>query len=167
MAYSQGVKEPFDPPGAQWRRVSSALGTVRLITLGAVVALVVVLGIVLGVSTTWRAGAAAVAVAAVAFGWGASIIDRQVRSWGYDVGRDALTIRHGVLFRELVVVPYARIQYVDVQAGPLVRTFGLAAVQLHTASAATDAAIPGLPAAEAASLRDQLARLGETRSVGL
>ena len=71
------------------------------------------------------------------------------------------------LFRELVVVPHARIQYVDVQAGPLVRKFGLAGVQLHTASASTDASIPGLPAAEAAELRDQLARLGETRSVGL
>lgn len=161
------MNEPFDPPGTQWRRVSSALGTVRLIVLGAGVAVVVVTGLALGALTTWWATAAALAAAAVGFAWGASIIARQVRSWGYDVGAEALTIRHGVMFRELVVVPYARIQYVDVQAGPLVRTFGLASVQLHTASAATDAAIPGLPAAEAAALRDQLARLGETRSVGL
>lgn len=167
MAYSQDVKEPFDPPGAHWRRVSASLRTVRLISLGTVTAAIAVLGLALGAVTTWWAGGLAAAAAVVAFGWGASIIDRQVRSWGYDVGPDTLSIRHGVMFRELVVVPYARIQYVDVQAGPLVRKFGLASVQLHTASAATDAAIPGLPAPEAANLRDQLARLGETRSVGL
>ncbi len=71
------------------------------------------------------------------------------------------------MFRQLVVVPYARMQYVDVQAGPLLRRFGLATVQLHTASAATDARIPGLEAQVAADLRDELARLGETKSVGL
>jgi membrane protein YdbS with pleckstrin-like domain len=90
-----------------------------------------------------------------------------VHAIGYDVGADALTITNGIMFRQLVVVPYARMQYVDVQAGPLLRRFGLATVQLHTASAATDARIPGLAAQVAADLRDELARLGETKSVGL
>jgi membrane protein YdbS with pleckstrin-like domain len=40
-------------------------------------------------------------------------------------------------------------------------------VRLHTAAAATDARIPGLEAAEAARLRDQLAALGESRAAGL
>lgn len=161
------MKEPFDPPGAQWRLVSPALRTVRLISLGAFVAVVVLVGLVVGAFARWWLGALIVAGALGLFAWAAVLIGRQVRSWGYDLGADGLTIRHGVMFRELVVVPYARIQYVDVQAGPLVRKFGLAGVQLHTASASTDAAIPGLPAEEAAELRDQLARLGETRSVGL
>jgi len=45
--------------------------------------------------------------------------------------------------------------------------FGLATVTMHTAAAASDAQIPGLPAAEAARLRDRLSSLGESRSEGL
>ena len=47
---------------------------------------------------------------------------------------DDLLIRTGIMFRSLVVVPYGRMQYVDVNAGPLARRFGIASVQLHTAS---------------------------------
>jgi membrane protein YdbS with pleckstrin-like domain len=43
----------------------------------------------------------------------------------------------------------------------------IATVRMHTAAAATDAEIPGLPAAEAALLRDRLAQKGEERSMGL
>jgi uncharacterized protein len=71
------------------------------------------------------------------------------------------------MFRRLVVVPYGRMQFVDVAAGPLERRFGIATVQLHTAAEATDASIPGLTVHEAARLRDRLAMLGETRSAGL
>ena len=56
---------------------------------------------------------------------------------------------------------------VEVTAGPFERGFGLATVQMHTAAAASDARIPGLPAAEAARLRDQLTSLGETHAMGL
>ncbi len=161
------MKEPFDPPNAEWRRISPKLATIRIITLATTTGFVGVVGAVLGILVTWRAGAPIVLGAIVAAAWGMSVILRQVRAWGYDVGADALTVRHGVMFRELVVVPYARMQYVDVQAGPLERRYGIATVRLHTASAATDARIPGLAAAEAAELRDELARLGETRSVGL
>ena len=76
-------------------------------------------------------------------------------------------MRHGVLFRRLVVVPYGRMQLVEVSAGPLHRWFDLATVQLHTAAASTDAHIPGLRPAEAARLRDRLAARGEARSAGL
>ena len=58
-------------------------------------------------------------------------------------------------------------QYVDVQAGPVDRRFGIAKVQLHTASPGTDAQIPGLSPEEAARLRDRLARRGEARLAGL
>ena len=66
----------------------------------------------------------------------------------------------------LVVVPYGRMQYVDVQAGPLDRAFGIARVQLHTASPGTSAHIPGLAADEAARLRDRLTSLGEAQAAG-
>ena len=94
-------------------------------------------------------------------------LGRRFRAWGYAERADDLIVRRGVMFRRVSVVPYGRMQFVDVTAGPLERAFGLATVQLHTAAAATDARIPGLPAEEAARLRDQLAALGESRAAGL
>lgn len=92
---------------------------------------------------------------------------RGIRSWGYAERADDLLVRHGLMFRRLSVVPYGRMQFVDVTAGPLERLFGLATVQLHTAAAASDARIPGLVPEEAARLRDRLAALGEARAAGL
>ncbi|MBX6748241.1 MAG: PH domain-containing protein [Micromonosporaceae bacterium] len=92
---------------------------------------------------------------------------RGIRSWGYAERADDLLVRHGLLIRRLSVVPYGRMQFVDVTAGPLERLFGLATVQLHTAAAASDARIPGLTPEEAARLRDRLAALGEARAAGL
>jgi membrane protein YdbS with pleckstrin-like domain len=58
-------------------------------------------------------------------------------------------------------------QFIDVEAGPAERLFGLSTLHLHTAAAASDARIPGLETAEAARLRDRLATLGESRAAGL
>jgi membrane protein YdbS with pleckstrin-like domain len=161
------TQEPFAPPGAAWTRVSPKLITVRLITGLIELGVLALVGIGLAIVAPWWIGGAIVLAAVVGAGLVAWMVRRQVKAIGYDVGADALTITHGLMFRQLVVVPYARMQYVDVQAGPLMRRFGLANVQLHTASAATDAHIPGLEAQVAADLRDELARLGETKSVGL
>ena len=89
------------------------------------------------------------------------------RSWGYLERDEDLVVRRGLLFRRLTVVPFGRMQFVDVTAGPVDRIFDLATVQLHTAAAATDARIPGLRSADAAQLRDRLATLGEARASGL
>jgi membrane protein YdbS with pleckstrin-like domain len=113
----------------------------------------------------WPALAALVPVLGAAWIWW--LVGRQVRSWGYAEREDDLLVRHGVLWRTVVVVPYGRMQYVDVYAGPVDRAFGLAKVQLHTASAGTDAYIPGLRPPEAARLRDRLASRGEARLAGL
>src|SRR4051812_21957231 len=99
--------------------------------------------------------------------WRAIITVRAVRAWGYAERDQDLLVRHGLLIRRLSIVPYARMQFVDVTAGPLERAFGLATVQLHTAAAASDARVPGLPPAEAARLRDRLTALGEDRAEGL
>ena len=95
------------------------------------------------------------------------VLPRSLRSWGYAERADDLLVRHGLLYRRLSIVPYGRMQFVDVTAGPMERLFGLATVQLHTAAAASDAKIPGLPPAEATRLRDRLAALGEARAEGL
>jgi membrane protein YdbS with pleckstrin-like domain len=107
--------------------------------------------------------AACVAVAAVEW----ALLRGRYRSWGYAEREDDLLIRQGFLFRRLSVVPYGRMQFVDVTAGPIERMYGLATVKLHTAAAATDAKLPGLASAEAERLRDRLASLGEAQASGL
>jgi hypothetical protein len=114
----------------------------------------------------WTAVAVA-AVAAALLAWVWVVVGRTVRSWGYAERADDLLVTRGLLRRQLVVVPYGRMQFVDVNAGPLDRHFGLATVQLHTAAAATDATIPGLVPAEAARLRDRLAARGEATAAGI
>ena len=89
------------------------------------------------------------------------------RSWGYAERDDDLIVTRGLLFRRVSVVPYGRMQFIDVTAGPVDRAFGLATVQLHTAAAATDARIPGLDRADADALRDRLATVGEAKATGL
>ena len=108
---------------------------------------------------------ALVPLALLAWGW--VMLERNWRSWRYAERADDLLISRGVLWREETVVPYGRMQLVEVTSGPVERHFGLASVQLHTAAAATDATIPGLDPAEAERLRDRLTELGEARSAGL
>ena len=92
---------------------------------------------------------------------------RRFDAWGYAEREDDLLVRRGVMFSRLSVIPYGRMQYIDVSAGPLERSFGLATVKMHTAAAASDARIPGLERAEAERLRDRLAQLGEAQAAGL
>ena len=156
------------PGDVVWRRVSPKLLVVRraavamgLIPIGILTAI-----FVLFTDQRWlEIGVPVVGLALLAWWW--VLVSRAVRSWGYAEREDDLLIRHGVLVRRLTVVPYGRTQFVDVRVGPIERALGIATVQLHTAAAATDAFIPGLPAEEAARLRDQLAMLGRARAAGL
>jgi uncharacterized protein len=158
--------EPW-PDTVEWRAVSPKLITVELIGLAiwnAVLLAGLAVGWVLNSHWLWPAGIVLVLIFAV---WRATVIVKAVRAWGYAERDHDLLVRHGLLIRRLSIVPYARMQYVDVTAGPLERSFGLATVQLHTAAAASDARIPGLPPAEASRLRDRLTALGEDRAEGL
>lgn len=157
----------FDPPGIMWQRVSGRLVQVRLITTAIVLALPLAGGVVLAALTGVPALWAVPGVVAAIGVWAAVLVPRQVRAIGYAEREDDLLIRKGILFRQLVVVPYGRMQFVDVQAGPLDRWGDIAKVQLHTASPTSDAVIPGLPPAEAARLRDRLAARGEAQLAGL
>lgn len=117
------------------------------------------------VSTAASAGVAAGAI--VLLGWAWWMIGRNWRSWGYAERLDDLLVVHRALFKTLVVVPYGRMQLVDVVAGPIERVFGLVNVKLHTAAASTDARIRGLQPDDAGRLRDRLAALGEAHAAGL
>jgi len=148
-----------------WGHPSARLLTLRRVEVGAV-AVALAIAAVAGLSGSGLGlglGGAALLLG-VAAEW---FVRRRFRSWGYAERADDLLVRRGVMFSRLSVVPYGRMQFVDVTAGPLERAFGLATVRLHTAAAATDARIPGLDAAEATRLRDRLAALGEARAAGL
>lgn len=162
-----GGASPFDPPGVTWQRVSPKLVSVRLISLGLSLGIPLVASAVVA-ALTGVAGLWVIPGVLAALGlWLAVLVPRQVGALGYAERDDDLLIRKGIMFRALVVVPYGRMQFVDVQAGPLDRWGGIAKVQLHTASPASDAAIPGLSPAEADRLRDRLAERGESRLAGL
>jgi membrane protein YdbS with pleckstrin-like domain len=156
------------PPGAHWTPVSPRLAWHRRVS----VLLAGLLAAGAGGAAVWWTGGmigAVVWVVAVIVACGLSWVIAELgqRSLGYVERADDLVVTYGVLVRRLVVVPYGRMQYVDVTAGLLERMLGIATVRLHTAAAATDARIPGLPAAEAAILRDRLTRQGENRAIGL
>ncbi|WP_432523544.1 PH domain-containing protein [Kineococcus sp. SYSU DK006] len=158
--------DPFAPDDVVWQRISpryaTAQRTASALFFGVLLVAAVVLTVLL---TRWVAFAAAAVL--VWWAWDFWLVGRQVPAWGYAERDDDLLVVHGILFRSLVVVPYGRLQYVDVEAGPVDRRFGLAKVQLHTAAPGSDAAIPGLPPADAARLRDRLAARGEARLAGL
>jgi uncharacterized protein len=159
--------EPFDPADVTWQRVSPRLAIARRVLLTALAAVVVAGCVVMFALSGDGWVLVGVPLVLLAAGWAWWVVGRQTRAIGYAEREDDLLVRRGVMFRNLVVVPYGRMQYVDVQAGPIDRRFGIAHVQLHTASPGTDAQIPGLAPEEAARLRDRLARRGEARLAGL
>jgi membrane protein YdbS with pleckstrin-like domain len=168
MSQPLSVDDAFAPPGEPWHPVSPRLATARRITLLLVMVPFGVLLVALAAVPEARLVAGVLAVAALVFtGWMWWLIGRRVRSFGYAERADDLLVTSGIMFRRLVVVPYGRMQLVDITAGPIDRSLGVTTVQLHTAAASTNATIPGLPPAEASGLRDRLAALGEQRSAGL
>lgn len=169
MRQPLAVEEPFVPPDVAWRSVSPKLVTARRIVLVGVMALLGI-GVVIvfllpdvPIVVGWLLAAAWLLI----LGWLWWLIGRRVRSYGYAERGEDLLVTSGILFRRLVIVPYGRMQLVDVVAGPLDRALGVATVKLHTAAATTDATIPGLPPDEAGNLRDRLTARGEERSAGL
>lgn len=165
----------IDPPGIQWLRVSPKYVTVRLVewAIGNLVLVglfsLPLLFVELGWwrwPPLWLAVAVPAALLLLAL-WRLVLIPRQVKAIGYAERDDDLLIRRGIFFQRTMVVPYGRMQYVDVAVGPVERLLGLCTLKLHTASTGTNAHLPGLPAAEGARLREQLSARGEARLAGL
>jgi uncharacterized protein len=167
------VAEPDTPAeagdaGIRWQRPSPLLLRARRIQVGLVTLPVALVGGLI-------AGAAGSPAVGLGVGLGLVVagllwerfLARRVAAWGYAERRDDLMVRRGVLIRRQSVIPYGRMQFIDVTAGPVERSLGLATLRMHTAAAASDARIPGLDRARAAKLRDQLAALGEAQAAGL
>jgi membrane protein YdbS with pleckstrin-like domain len=82
---------------------------------------------------------------------------RRYRRWGYRVEQEAIRIVSGLLIRKETVVPFARVQHIDVTRGPIERSFGVAVLTMHTAgSYNSTVALPGLAEANANALRDEI-----------
>lgn len=75
------------------------------------------------------------------------------RRWRYDIREEEIDIQRGVWSTRRTLIPMARVQYVDVRQGPLLKRYGLASIAVFTAAAAHE--IPALPMEEA----EQLCRL--------
>ena len=82
---------------------------------------------------------------------------RRYRAWGWHEGEDELHIRHGLLIRRQTVVPFARVQHIDISHGPVERLYGVATLTLHTAGTrGASVSLPGLKHDQAESLRDRI-----------
>ena len=139
------------------RRVLSLWRMRAALALGAASALVLAGGAGAG---AWVVGA----TLALVLGLGGGLLVRWWtalvwRGWQFRIGEDALHLRHGVLVRRESTIPFHRVQHIDLEAGPLERRMGLTSLVLRTASASSDATIPGIDASEANDLREQILRL--------
>jgi len=163
------MNDVFAPPGNAWQPVSPQLGRMRRIVLagwvGIALVAVIVVSLLFDLPVWFTLALPAVLLGVFGFGW--FMIGRNARSWGYAERDEDLYVKHGAMFKELVAVPYGRMQYVDITSGPVEQLFGVSTVHLHTASPKTSARIPGLPKAEAARLRDRLTSLGQAQAAGL
>ncbi|HET9673582.1 MAG TPA: PH domain-containing protein [Gaiellaceae bacterium] len=152
------LREPvnaLDPRMRAYRTTQGAILT--LVAAGLVTGATVILATAGAATAAWVVGvlgALAVGVLAVL-----SVLVAQLsyRHYRYEVTELGLYVAKGWLWRRWQVVPHARVQTVDTKAGPLMRAFGLVAVEVTTASAAGGSEIPGLEPAVAHALVEELA----------
>ena len=82
---------------------------------------------------------------------------RRYLARGYAISADRLRIVRGILFRADTVVPFGRVQHIDVNQGPLERFFDIATLTLHTAgSHGAHVNLPGLKHSLAMEMREEI-----------
>jgi membrane protein YdbS with pleckstrin-like domain len=97
------------------------------------------------------------AAAILLLGWVVLVPRRRYRSWGYFMTEDELHIQHGLWTRTRTMVPFGRVQHIDVAQGPIERAFGVGTLILHTAGTRSSAVdLPGLEFGEAGRMRDAI-----------
>lgn len=105
----------------------------------------------------WPKGWASGAGALVLLGCVLVLPGRRYRSWGYAAGEDELTVKHGLMIRKVTIVPFGRVQHIDVAQGPIQRMLGLATLVLNTAGTRGAAVrLPGLLHPQAEDMRNQI-----------
>lgn len=82
---------------------------------------------------------------------------RRYSARGYQIAADRLRVVRGLLFRSDTVVPFGRVQHIDVDQGPLERFFGIATLTLHTAgNHNASVSLPGLAEPLAREMREEI-----------
>ena len=82
---------------------------------------------------------------------------RRYQARGYQMGGDRLRVVRGLLFQSDTVVPFGRVQHIDVHQGPIERGYGLATLILHTAgNHNASVALPGLGHEDALEMREEI-----------
>ncbi|WP_232725599.1 PH domain-containing protein [Qipengyuania seohaensis] len=82
---------------------------------------------------------------------------RRYATRGYSLAEERLRVVRGVLFRSDTVVPFGRVQHIDVDQGPLERAFHLATLTVHTAgSHNSSVSLPGLAHEDAMAMREEI-----------
>ena len=138
---------PLHPNYLKVMRIRTALQTLVLI----------IPGIAGEVATDWVHGAVIVPLVLLALAIILLLPRRRFRRKGYAMGEDRLRIVSGFLFYSDTVVPFGRVQHLDVLQGPLDRAYGLATLVLHTAGTHNSSvALPGLAHADAVAMRETI-----------
>ena len=82
---------------------------------------------------------------------------RRYHARGYQMGGDRLRVVRGLLFQSDTVVPFGRVQHIDVHQGPIERAYGLGTLVLHTAgNHNSSVALPGLAHGDALAMREEI-----------
>ena len=148
-APAEGQAEHLDPKVETLWQVNAVLGCIFWIGLLSV-----------GLLVLDRPPAWAALLAPVASTYCMAVPARRYRHFTFRVGEVDVRVSRGWLWRMESVVLHSRIQHVDTRQGPIERMLGLATVVVFTAgTVGAMVAIPGLAAARAEALRDQLVRL--------
>ena len=82
---------------------------------------------------------------------------RRYHARGFQMGADRLRVVRGLIFRSDTVVPFGRVQHIDVHQGPIERAYGLATLILHTAgNHNASVSLPGLGHDDAMAMREEI-----------
>ena len=84
---------------------------------------------------------------------------RRAQRWGFKIGNGQLRVARGWLFRTDTIVPFVRVQHIDVGQGPIERWFGLSHLVVHTSGTHNSTVtLPGLHSDLAAAMRETIRR---------
>ncbi len=93
------------------------------------------------------------------FALGAIIVtpNRVYRRLGYAIDERLLRVVRGWLFHTDTIVPFVRVQHIDVLRGPVDKLFGTASLIVHTAGTHNSIIVlPGLAPERAAAMRETI-----------
>ena len=167
---SQPVPEP------QWVPAASGYLTVRFVHTISALALPILAGVALYCAGAFFGGPEVLRIVGLAviavFGlwglWWILTTPRRTRALGYALESNHLMARRGIVFRSMSSMPYGRIQYVDVDSGPLERMCGVARLTVRTAGTTTGTMVLfGIPLNVAEELRADLVRRADERMAAL